>query len=399
VTAQPRLDPTIPGPLDRDTALTLLDAADDALAAGDAARAAAFATRVSGHPDPAITARALLALGDAYERMGHDDAAMETWKRAAGLPSPEGAYLALRRIAATSVRAGDDAGALDAYRRAERLAPPAERAEVASRIGWLSKQVGDQRGAGRAFARSRGGDPLPVVTIGIIVVTSIVSVLALADDGRLFALLELDKAGLAGGDWWRLLSPTLVHGGLMHLALNMFALWIGGSFVERLYGPIPMLGAYVLTAAAGSAASLAFGGPAPSVGASGAVFGLFGILFAMQRVHDPMLDRRSRAVLGQIGGLIVINLVLGAVMTGGGIPIDIAAHVGGLVAGLWLGFLFPPGRVATVASMWQRPAGATGAQRPAGATRAVLTTRVLGVLGLAVAIVALVLVGPVVPGA
>jgi rhomboid protease GluP len=393
VTARPRIDPTIPGPLDRATALALLDAADDALAAGDPARAAACATRVSGHPDPAITARALLALGDAYERLGHDDAAMETWKRAAGLPSPEGAYLALRRIAATLVRAGDDAGALDAYRRAEKLAPPADRAEVASRIGWLSKQVGDQRGASRAFARSRGGEPRPVVTIGIIAVTCVVSVLALADDGHLFALLELDKAGLAGGEWWRLLSPTLVHGGLMHLGLNMFALWIGGSFVERLYGPVPMLVAYVLTAAAGSAASLAFGGPAPSVGASGAVFGLFGILFAMQRVHDPVLDRRSRAVLGQIGGLIVINLVLGAVMTGGGIPIDIAAHVGGLVAGLWLGFLFPPGKVATVASMWQRPNGG------GAATRAMAGMQALGVLALVVAIVALVLVGPIVGGA
>jgi membrane associated rhomboid family serine protease len=392
VTARPGVDPTIPGPLDRSTALALLDAADDALAAGDPARAAACATRVSGHPDPAITARALLALGDAYERMGHDDAALETWRRAAGLPSPEGAYLALRRVAATLVRAGDDAGALDAYRRAERLAPPEDRAEVASRIGWLSKQIGDQRGSRRAFARSRGGDPLPVVTIGIIVVTSIVSLLALSDQGGLFALLQLDKPGLAAGEWWRLVSPTLVHGSLMHLALNMFALWIGGSFVERLYGPVPMLVAYVLTAAAGSAASLAFGGPAPSVGASGAIFGLFGILFAMQRVHDPVLDRRSRAVLGQIGGLILINLVLGAVMTGGGIPIDIAAHVGGLVAGLWLGFLFPPGRVATVSSMWQRPDGARGPSARVGA-------QLVGVLALVVAIVALVLVGPVIPGA
>jgi rhomboid protease GluP len=178
----------------------------------------------------------------------------------------------------------------------------------------------------------------------------------------------------------------------MHLALNMFALWIGGSFVERLYGPVPMLVAYILTAAAGSAASLEFGGSAPSVGASGAVFGLFGILFAMQRVHDPVLDRRSRAVLGQIGGLIVINLVLGVVMTGGGIPIDIAAHVGGLVAGLWLGFLFPPGKVPTVASMWQRPDGG------GAAARRMMAVQALGVLALAAAIVALVLVGPVLPG-
>jgi rhomboid protease GluP len=222
------------------------------------------------------------------------------------------------------------------------------------------------------------------------VVTAVVSALALFDDGGLLVLLALDKPALAAGEWWRLVSPTLVHGSLLHLALNMFALWIGGSFVERLYGPIPMLVAYVLTAAAGSAASLAFGGPAPSVGASGAVFGLFGILFAMQRVHDPVLDRRTRAVLGQIGGLIVINLVLGFVMTGGGIPIDVAAHVGGLVAGLWLGFLFPPSRVATVASTWRRSDGRDVAPARIGA-------QLLGLVALCVAIVALVLVGPVFP--
>ena len=325
---------------------------------------------------------------------GHEDAALETWRRAAGLPSPEGAYLALRRVATTLVRAGDDAGALDAYRRAEKLAPPGDRAEVASRIGWLSKQVGRPEGRRPRVRPEPGREPMPVVTIGIIALTSIVSVLALTDGGAIFAAPRARQGrarrrGSGGGSSARRSST----GRLMHLALNMFALWIGGSFVERLYGPIPMLVAYVLTAAAGSAASLAFGGPAPSVGASGAVFGLFGILFAMQRVHDPVLDRRSRAVLGQIGGLIVINLVLGAVMTGGGIPIDIAAHVGGLVAGLWLGFLFPPGRVATVASMWQRPSGG------GAGTRTMAGMQVLGVLALVAAIVALVLVGPIVGGA
>jgi rhomboid protease GluP len=218
-------------------------------------------------------------------------------------------------------------------------------------------------------------------------VTCAVSVLALAGDGSLTEILMLDKPGLAAGEWWRLLTPTLVHGGLMHLALNMFALWIAGSFVERLYGPATMLLIYLLTAAAGSAASFAFGGPAPSVGASGAVFGLFGVLFAVQRIHDPVLDRRARAVLGQMGGLIVLNLILGFVMTGGGIPIDIAAHVGGLLAGLWLGFLLVPGKVTTLSGMWRRSDG------PAEERRGLDPVRAVGVVALLVLVVTVVALG------
>jgi uncharacterized BrkB/YihY/UPF0761 family membrane protein len=90
-----------------------------------------------------------------------------------------------------------------------------------------------------------------------------------------------------------------------------------------------------------------------------------------------------------MGGLIAMNLVLGLVMTGGGIPIDMAAHVGGLLAGLWLGYLLVPGRVATVASMWQRPDGG-----PAPDRRLALF-RIAGVLGLVAVIAALVLVGPI----
>ncbi len=382
-------DPGVPGPLDAATATALLDAADAAMVENEPQRAAAFASRVMGNADPAVSGRAMVAYGDAVDRLGYEDDALETWRRAATLPPSPATYAALRRIASVLVRRSDTRGALEAYRRADALAPPEDRAEIASRIGWLSKDLGDERGARRAFARSRGGQAPPVATIGIIAVTSIVSILALVDDGTIFALLALDKPALAAGEWWRLVSPTLVHGGLIHLGFNMLALWIAGSLVERLYGAPTMLALYLLTAAAGSAASFAFGGPYPSVGASGAVFGFFGILFAVQRVHDPVLDRRARAALTQMGGLIAMNLVLGLVMTGGGIPIDIAAHVGGLLAGLWLGYLLAPGRVPTVASMWQRPDGDPPPDRR------VALFRVVGVVGLVVVIVALVLVGPI----
>ncbi len=184
----------------------------------------------------------------------------------------------------------------------------------------------------------------------------------------------------------------------MHLAFNMFALWIAGSLVERLYGPAMMLGLYVLCAAAGSAASLAFGGPYPSVGASGAVFGFFGILFAVQRVHDPVLDRQARGAMAQIGGLIVANLVLnvmingGAAVAGGGPGIDIAAHVGGL-RGRPLARL-PAGAHAASRRSARCGSGPRGA-RTGQAGDGSCCSRAAGVAGLVVVIVALVLIGPI----
>ena len=392
-------DPRKPGPLDAGTATALLDQAERSLAENEPQTAAALAQRVQGQADPAVAARAMVVYGDAVDRLGYEDEALTNWRNATRMPPSPATYQAWRRVAATLVRRGDVAGALDAYQRADTLAPPEDRAEIAARIGWLSKELGDERGARRAFARSRGGQSLPIATIGIIAATSIISLAALQDgSGQLFTLLQLDKPALVAGEWYRLLSPTLVHGNLLHLAFNMFALWIAGSLVERLYGPAMMLGLYVLCGAAGSAASLAFGGPYPSVGASGAIFGFFGILFAVQRVHDPVLDRQARAAMAQMGGLIVANLVLNVVMNGGaaaaggGPGIDIAAHVGGLVAGLWLAYLLVPTRVATIGSMWERP---EGSEDPSAARR-LTAFRLAGIAGLIAVIVALVLIGPIV---
>ena len=123
----------------------------------------------------------------------------------------------------------------------------------------------------------------------------------------------------------------------------MYALWLAGAPCERLYGPRIYLLIYVLAAAAGSVASYLFVGE-DSVGASGAIFGLFGCLLVASRVHHPVLDRRNQMILGQIGGLIVLNLIIGFGFNGIG-GIDNFAHIGGLLAGMWLGFLLEPGNV------------------------------------------------------
>jgi hypothetical protein len=94
------------------------------------------------------------------------------------------------------------------------------------------------------------------------------------------------------------------------------------------------------------------------VGASGAIFGLFGVVLVATRFHHAILDAQSRAIAGQVGFLIVLNLVLGL---SGFFNVDNFAHVGGLLAGLWLAFVVPPGKVQTLASAWQGRRGARSA--------------------------------------
>src|SRR5262249_32072055 len=145
-------------------------------------------------------------------------------------------------------------------------------------------------------------------------------------------LLELDKHAVQHGEYWRLLTVTLVHGSLIHLGLNMYALWIIGPLAEALYGRVMYAGIYPLAGCGGVIASCLFN-VGPAVGASGAIFGLFGLVFVSVYVHKPALAAQARALTSQIGILIVINLVIGFVP---GSNIDYMAHIGGLLTGSWL---------------------------------------------------------------
>jgi membrane associated rhomboid family serine protease len=349
----PAPDPRLSGRLSRDAALSLLERGGDLLTAGEFHDAAIHFQRVVGFDDPAVTAAALLGLGEANYRLNDEPAAVAAWTAILELPETPSTYAAWRNVAAARVRDGDLAGAIEAYREADRRAPPDDKAEIANRLGWLKKETGDTKAAQRYFARGRGDAPRFTLTLLIIAVTSIVSLTALfSSEGQLlYDALQLDKPAVAAGEYWRLWSVTLLHGDLLHLAFNMYALWLAGTIVERWYGSIRFGAFYLACAAAGSTASFVFGGDVPSVGASGAIFGLFGILLAAGRVHHPV-DRQSRAIMSQLLVLVLINIVFGFASGGG---IDNAAHLGGLAAGLWLGALIPPTGVPTLSSLWQRP--------------------------------------------
>jgi membrane associated rhomboid family serine protease len=359
-------DPGVAGPLDRRTAEALLARADVLLAASEFDAARAHYARLVGFPDPAITGAALLGTGEALYRLDDEAGALWSWEQVTRLPENQSAYAAWRQVAAARVRAGTLRTAFQAYKEAERRAPAQDRAEIASRLGWLSKELGDTHGAGRYFARSRGRERTPIVSYAILGVTVVVSFLALQPEGSgVLRLLWLDKRGLADGEWWRLLSPVLVHGSLLHLAFNMYFLYLVGPLVEQVYGSARFLVLYLLTAATASLASYLLGGPGASVGASGALFGLCGVLLVGRVLHRPALQGQQRAMMSQIGGLVVINLVLGFGLNTFGGNIDNFAHLGGLAGGLWLGLLIPPIGARELPILGHRPGGGMPGSRTA----------------------------------
>jgi membrane associated rhomboid family serine protease len=381
-------DPHSSGRLTHDEAVAMVRRGDELLASGDYREAGQHFSRAVGYDDPAVTAAALLGLGEAHYRLNDEDAALQAWLAVVRLPETPSTYPALRNIAAARVRDGDLGGAITAYREADRRAPPEDKAEIANRLGWLSKETGNTRASRKYFARGRGDSARVSVTLILIAVTTIISLTALlsSESQAIYDLLQLDKPAVAAGEYYRLWSVTLLHGDLLHLAFNMYALYLAGSIVERWYGSIRFLAFYVACAAAGSTASFVFGGDIPSVGASGAIFGLFGILLSAGRLHHPV-DRRARALVNQLIFLVIINLIFG--FSSGG-AIDNAAHLGGLVAGLWLGAIIPPSGVPTLSSLWRRPDQAgSGASQSSAPPSAML----LGLAVVAIVVVAGIAVG------
>ena len=384
----PDFDASAQTPIDRVTAIAAISQADDLMEQSEPEYALALYSRATACPDRDVVAAAYYGLGNALYRLDREVDARQSWERATSFGETPVTYRAMRQVAAARVREGDLGGALEAYRQCEKRAPREDRAEIASRLGWLNKEVGNPGAANKYFARSRGDALAPFMTYLIIAITVATSLSAMG--GALTRFGDIDPSSLEGqlgmnvllaahGEYYRLLSVTLVHSptDILHLLFNMYALWYGGQLVERMYGSWVMFFLYAVCGIAASATSFAFGPGGWSVGASGAIFGMFGVIVVATRFHHAILDNQSRAIAGQIVFLIVINLAIGF---SGIFNVDNFAHVGGLIAGLWLGFVLPPTQVQTLASAWQGGRG----DRSAVQTKAL---RLAGVVAL-VAVVA-----------
>jgi rhomboid protease GluP len=138
------------------------------------------------------------------------------------------------------------------------------------------------------------------------------------------------------GEWWRLLTCVFVHGGLIHIAFNMWCLWNLGQLCESLYGRWTYAAVYLICGLGASLASVAWHPGGSSVGASGAIFGLAGALIAAFKLGEFSVPRSAlTGTLRSLGAFVVYNLIFGAVIPG----IDNSAHIGGLVTGLIVGAL------------------------------------------------------------
>ena len=137
-----------------------------------------------------------------------------------------------------------------------------------------------------------------------------------------------------GAEPWRMLASNYVHGGIIHIALNMWCLWNLGLLAERVFDPWTYVLTYTFCGLAGSLASLWWHPMAVGVGASGAIFGLAGALIAALYLGHLPIPRQ--AVQGTLKSLLMFagyNLFFGAAIK----VVDNSAHIGGLLAGLSVG--------------------------------------------------------------
>ena len=174
---------------------------------------------------------------------------------------------------------------------------------------------------------------LPPVTVAILVVLVViflaeVRVGALASREAILAMGALARERVAAGEYWRLLTAPWLHGGVDHLVGNGIALFILGMLCEAAFGPAQFVVLYVLSGLAGSVVSLAVS-VGPSVGASGAIFGLQGAAIVLFRLHRDRLLVRDRRV-GFVLLVWAIYTIAGGLMQ----PfIDNGAHIGGALGG------------------------------------------------------------------
>ena len=208
-----------------------------------------------------------------------------------------------------------------------------------------------------AASRSLSGllpteSPATYIILSINVILFAVSLTATMRDTQTLNLFGgisnfvLDRLGacrpywLMQGQWWRLVMPIFLHGGVLHIAMNSWVLMDVGPKVEEVYGSARYLFLYVLTGIAGFLASATMGHF--SVGASGALMGLIGLMLAITTrrggAHMQMLR-------GQLLRWVAYILVIGFVFRG----IDNAGHLGGLAAGFLLGRLMADREPATLA--------------------------------------------------
>jgi membrane associated rhomboid family serine protease len=213
---------------------------------------------------------------------------------------------------------------------------------------------------------NRGGLDVTRVLIGINVVMFVITTasgggfVSGGGTSSVYDRFALIPPAVAHGEWWRLGTSMFLHYGILHIAFNMWALYVIGSPLEQWLGRLRYLGLYALSGLGGSLLSFATGQlDSASAGASGAIFGIFGAFF--------VISRRRGLETGAITGLIAINLVLSFTISN----IDWRGHVGGLIVGA----------AVAAALAWPAPGPRRDTLQAAGCAGIALVLAVAGFVG------------------
>jgi rhomboid protease GluP len=152
------------------------------------------------------------------------------------------------------------------------------------------------------------------------------------------------------GQWWRLVTANFLHAGLLHIGMNLWCLFDLGPEVESLFSTAKFVVFYLVTGVLGFVLSLWWRPMGMSIGASGAICGLIGILIGASFHHGHL----GKAYRGQLWRWVIYIAIFGIFL-----PIDNAAHFGGLIAGIVLGYVVPEGDAETQSSQnfWNALAG------------------------------------------
>ena len=225
-----------------------------------------------------------------------------------------------------------------------------------------------------AAAFGRGGADVIVgkVLIGINVAAYVLMVLvggsANSPQGAIFEQGGTWAGGIAYGDWWRVVTGGFLHATPLHLLMNMFLLWLLAKELEPALGHLRFGLVYAVSLVGGSLGVILLQPDTIAVGASGAIFGLLGALVVLQ------LRARQNPWNTGVGGLLAINLVITFLIPG----ISIGGHIGGMVAGALAGLIVTP---------------AQGPRTTIGVRDGFLV-----LTAIAIAVLAVVVAGAVVPG-
>lgn len=170
--------------------------------------------------------------------------------------------------------------------------------------------------------------PKKIVITNVLIIINVIMYLLSITNSNILNSFVLDPNAVRLGEYYRLITCTFLHGGLFHILFNMYALYTIGNQVETFVGKTKFLIIYLVSGLSGSLLSCVLNNNL-SLGASGAIFGLMGCLLYFGYHYRLYL---GTVLIRQIVPIIILNLIIGFTTTG----IDNAAHIGGLVGGIFI---------------------------------------------------------------